>query len=99
MPSDTSPANDPVPHARPTQPAGPTDHVGPADRAEPRGARRRALTWGAGALTFSVLTLGGFALTSAPAAPGAGTTTDGTGPAVGAASDAPSGMTNLTDEA
>ncbi len=99
MPSATSPENDPAPHAGTTEPAGPTDHGVPAERAEPRGARRRALTWGAGALTFSVLTLGGFALTSAPAAPGAGSAADGTGPAVGATTDTSSDMTNVTDEA
>jgi hypothetical protein len=54
----------PVPHAE-------------AKGSEPQGARRRAMTWGAGALTFSVLTLGGFALNAPVAAPGTG----GAGPA------------------
>ncbi|MFD6091417.1 hypothetical protein ACFWGN_04775 [Oerskovia sp. NPDC060338] len=106
MPSATSPENH-EPLDGPADPAGPTDHAGPADHAEPRGARRRALTWGAGALTFSVLTLGGFALTSAPAPDSATVTGAAAGVPSAVVPDAATatgrrgtgGMTNLTDEA
>jgi hypothetical protein len=85
---------DPAPHPEtrenPDAVAGPSTHV-PEQHGSEHGARRRALTWGAGALTFSVLTLGGFAL-SAPTAPA-----DDVGPATGpAASSAEEGPATPT---
>lgn len=83
MPSETSPEQVPV--------TGPADRP---DRPDQGGARRRALTWGAGALTFSVLTLGGFAL-GGPAPAGAA---DGTGSSEVTGDGAVDGMTNVTTQ-
>lgn len=70
----------------------------PENTPAPRAPRRRALTWGAGALTFSVLTLGGLAL-SAPAGTGgsAPATDGGPGAAVGPAASVASAAT-VTDD-
>ncbi|MHA7132466.1 hypothetical protein [Oerskovia turbata] len=57
------------------------EHAEGAEHADAHGARRRAMTWGAGALTFSVLTLGGFALSAPATTHGTG----GAGPAAGLA--------------
>ncbi|MDF2847443.1 MAG: hypothetical protein K0R97_1425 [Oerskovia sp.] len=70
----------------------------PENTPEPRAPRRRALTWGAGALTFSVLTLGGLAL-SAPAGTGGNApgTDAGTGTSAGPAASVTSAVTVADD--
>ncbi|MFE4466192.1 hypothetical protein ACFRCR_13850 [Oerskovia sp. NPDC056781] len=70
----------------------------PENTPEPRAPRRRALTWGAGALTFSVLTLGGLAL-SAPAGTGGSApgTDAGTGASAGPAASVTSAVTVADD--
>ncbi|MFF3065656.1 hypothetical protein ACFVQ3_13960 [Oerskovia sp. NPDC057915] len=70
----------------------------PENTPAPRAPRRRALTWGAGALTFSVLTLGGLAL-SAPAGTGgnAPATDAGTGATAGQATSVTGAATSADD--
>ncbi|MFJ2300283.1 hypothetical protein [Oerskovia paurometabola] len=96
-PSETSPENSPASD----------DDALHRPRPEPRAPRRRALTWGAGALTFSVLTLGGLAL-SAPSGTGGSAPSTDSGPgATGAAATVvgdsgqvtvADGMTNVIEQ-